>query len=89
MHFIRARYFVKLRTGARRAVFPAAAAIEGNVYEFRPGWQLTGELGGIYAGEGAMVTCDPAYPADAPTWLPTGDLLPAADEHVDLVEQAK
>ena len=89
MHGIRGRYVVRLRKGPRRATFPAAELIDGKVFEFRPGFQITDQLGGYYANEGAMVTCDPDYPDAAPTWLPSGDLHPVDDAPRDLVDQAK
>lgn len=87
MHGIRARYLVKIRRGPRR-VTTGTDSIDGKVFEFRPGWQLTSELGGLYAGEGAMVTCDPEYPESAPTWIPSGDLIPLDEMPDDLLEQA-
>jgi hypothetical protein len=52
--------------------------LDGKVFRFRYGWQLTSEVGGIYAGEAAMVPVrfDPDFPwpTDAPPWLASGDV---------------
>jgi hypothetical protein len=89
MHGIRGPYLIQLRTGPRRDRLPGSEIVDGKTFAFRPGWTLGPELGGIYAGELAMVTCDPAYPDAAPTWLPSGDLVTIGAGIIDLVEQAK
>lgn len=88
-------YRVKIRRGGRwPAVRPEAQQLEGNVYRFREGWQLTHECEGRYAGEPAMVgewrDAAHPYPPDAPAWIAFGDLEPVdALVRGDLVEQAK
>lgn len=87
-------YRVHLRRGARFPLKLGAEQLDGKVYRFRFGWQLTHEDGGRYAGEAAMVSVpdDPEYPYPenelAPIWLPIGDLVRAETPAGDLVEQA-
>lgn len=85
-------YRVVIRRGRRFPLKLGAEQLDGNVYRFRFGWQLTSEEDGRYAGELAMVSVhdDPEhpYPDDAPIWIAFGDLVRAEAPVGDLVEQA-
>lgn len=56
---------------------PEAAAIDGMVFSFMKGFDITkDDAKPFYVGEQAMMAIDPTYPLDAPTWIASGDLTP-------------
>ena len=56
---------------------PEALQLEGKVFAFKEMYELTEDDTSLYVGETAMMPVDPAYPADAPTWIASGDLVAA------------
>ena len=54
-----------------------AQQLEGKVFEFIEAWDITDDDSSIYVGEKAMMPVDPSYPANAPSWIASGDLVPA------------
>ena len=56
---------------------PEVQQLEGKVFNFAKAWDITDEDSSIYAGEQAMMPIDPNYPVSAPTWIASGDLVPA------------
>lgn len=93
MHGIRGVYLVDLRCDGMRFARPQAhAALDGRMFEFRPGWQLGGEERAQFVNELAMIPVrdnpEHPYPEDGPDWMPSGDLVPDGMRIGDLVEQA-
>lgn len=70
---------VKMKVAIRNnwEVKPEALQIDGKVFAFKAMYELTEDDTSIYVGETAMMPVDPSYPADAPTWIASGDLVPA------------
>lgn len=66
---------VRIRRGEGWNVRPEAEQVDGNVYLFKCGWQFA--FGERYPGEVAWIASDTRWPADAPTWIASGDLEPA------------
>lgn len=66
---------VRIRRGEGWNVRPEAEQVDGNVYLFKYGW--TFEPDERYPGEAAWIADDTRWPADAPTWIASGDLEPA------------
>lgn len=64
---------VAIRRDLGREVRPEAEQTDGRVYLFGYGWMM--EDDDPYPGEVAMIPEDPTYPADAPHWIASGDLV--------------
>lgn len=69
---------VNIRPGWK--VRPEALQLQGKTFVFRYGWEITKEDSSIYVGETAMIPADGNYPADAPAWIASGDLVTNATE---------
>lgn len=68
------KFKVKIRrhlAGVRAEAEP----IDGNIYDFIKGWVILKSDSSLYAGEMAMISIDPDYPEDAPSWIASGDLI--------------
>ena len=68
---------VAIRRHAWLEVKPEAEQIDGKVYMFRFGWDIEDD-DNRYPGEQAWIPDDNRYPAGAPIWIASGDLLPAS-----------
>ena len=66
---------VRIRRGEGWNVRPEAEQVDGNVYLFKYGWEFAPDE--RYPGEVAWIARDALWPADAPTWIASGDLEPA------------
>ena len=66
-------FLVKIRRNIGLVVKPEAEQIDGKTYVFRFGWEMTEE--DTYPGEIAWIPDDSNYPADAPHWIASGDLI--------------
>jgi hypothetical protein len=79
-------YKVKIRRELGAKVRLGAEQLDGRIYEFSEGWEITDEDPSMYIGETAMVPYfkdkpyPENYPLGAPTWIASGDL-----EKVDIV----
>lgn len=69
------RMTVKIRRDIGRKVKPGAEQMDGKTYWFRFGWLMDDE--DPYPGEEAWIAndADENYPADAPVWIASGDLV--------------
>lgn len=67
---------VKLRRGPGFKVKPEAEQIDGKDFVFRYGWLMED---GLYKGETAWLPYGITYPAKAPSWLASGDLVNTKD----------
>jgi len=65
-------YSVRIRREIGREVRPEAEQLDGKCFIFRLGWIMDEE--DPYPGERAMIPNDFDWPADAPTWIASGDL---------------
>ena len=67
---------IKIRTNLAK-IRPEALELDGKVFNFREGWNITELDSSIYVGEIAMIPTEPnyffAYP-NAPAWIASGDL---------------
>lgn len=62
-------------------VRPNAEQLDGCMFKFREGFRFDDLERPEYMGEAAMIPWDPHYPADAPHWIASGDLLgPLSDD---------
>ena len=69
-------FTVKLRRGNGLIVKPEAEQLDGKTFIFRDGWILEDRDTDLYVGEMAMIPNDFDWPADAPAWIASGDLVP-------------
>lgn len=74
-------YTVVIRRDIGREVRPEAEQVDGKVFVFRFGWMQ--DDGDPYPDEAAMIPNDFDWPADAPMWIASGDLLPLPDNAGD------
>ena len=57
-------------------VRPGVEVVNGKVFRFRFGWEISEEDSSIYVGESAMIPDDSSYPfKEAPHWISSGDLV--------------
>ena len=71
------RMQVKLRRGDGWNLKPEAEQLDGKVFDFCSGWEITKDDSSIYAGEHAWVPdLKSGYPLEAPAWIASGDLEP-------------
>ena len=62
----------------------AAIKIQHKVYNFDSGWEISEDDNPVYVGQTAMFPFDTHYPKDGPTWIASGDLIPASsEEHIE------
>lgn len=67
------QWTVRVRRDFDRPVRESAEQLDGQTFTFRFGWEM-GETD-PYPGEQAWMPIDPLYPADAPVWIASGDLI--------------
>ena len=62
-------------------VKPEARQLDGKVFDFVRGWEITEEDSCMYVGEVAMLpTYIDDYPISAPAWIASGDLVLLKDQ---------
>ena len=67
------KFTVNIRRGFGWEVKPSAEQLDGKTFNFYLGWEMDED--DPCPGEEAWIPQDENYPADAPRWIASGDLV--------------